>query len=270
MKRHPTNGHPTYRRLISVAVLAAGLALILAAVAAGSLGKREEVCAGVLCLGDNGGISPSKLPRHGKAPVTARIIGDIGTRDGSHPPAIQSLELDVDRTIAVDAVGLPSCTEGEITARSSAKARRTCGDALVGSGSAEVEVAFPEQAPFSSTGPLLLFNGGVRGGTTTFLLHAYVEVPAPTAIVIKATVTRIHKGRFGLHLEAKVPRIAGGAGSATRFDLKIGRRFTYKGRKKSLLSAGCPTGNWMTKGHVVFSDRTELGMAHLFACTPAG
>jgi hypothetical protein len=258
------------RNLIYLTVLTAGLALTAAAVAFGNLGHREEECAGNICIQDNGGISPSKLPKRGKAPVTARIIGGIHTRDGSHPPALQTLEADIDRTIDIDAIGLPTCKPAQLTARSSAEARRACADALVGSGTAEVEVAFPEQAPFSSTGPLLLFNGGVHGGITTVFLHAYIDVPAPTAIVMKATVTHIHRGRFGLHLATRIPKIAGGAGSATAFDLKIGRKFTYKGRKKSFLEAGCPTGHWMTQGHVTFSDGTNLGLTHLFACTPEG
>lgn len=258
------------KNLIHVTALGAALALVLAAVALGNIGQRKEECAGNLCVGDNGGISPSRLPRHGKAPITARLIGEIETRDGTHPPALQTVDLDVDKTIDIDAVGLPTCSAKQIEATSSAAARHACGEALVGSGSAEVEVAFPEQAPFSSTGPLLLFNGGVRGKTTTVLLHAYVDVPAPTAIVIKATVTHIHRGRFGLHIAARVPRIAGGAGSATRFELKIGRRFTYKGKRESFLVAGCPTGSWVTKGRVTFSDETHLGLTHVFPCTPEG
>jgi hypothetical protein len=243
----------------------AGLALVMATAASG---KWEVVRAGNLVFGDNGGISPVKLPRHGFAPATARIVGKIGTADGTHPPALRHVELDVDKTIRVDAAGLPTCRPGQLEARSTADAKRACGGAIVGSGSAEVEVAFPEQAPFSSTGPLVLFNGGVNGKTTKVFLHAYVDVPAPTAIVVPATVTRIHQGRFGLHIEAAIPRIAGGAGSATGFELKIGRRFTYKGKKRSFLSAGCPTGSWMAKGHARFDDGTEVGLTHLFSCTP--
>lgn len=258
------------RKLMYITAVAAGLALMAASGAAGDHGTREEHCAGVLCVGDDGGISPTKLPKHGSAPVTARIDGEILTRDGSHPPALQDLEADIDRTVQVDAVGLPTCRKSQLEASSSATARKACGDALVGSGTTEVEVAFPEQAPFRATGPLLLFNGGVHGGTTTVFLHAYVDVPAPTAVIVRATVTRIHQGRYGLLLKAHVPKVAGGAGSATAFDLKIGRRYTYKGRKKSFLSASCPTGSWATKGNLLFSNRTRVGFTHLFTCTPAG
>jgi hypothetical protein len=255
------------RKLIYISAVAAGLALMAASGAVGDRGTRQEHCAGVLCVGDDGGISPTKLPKHGGAPVTARIDGEVTTRDGSHPPALQDLEAKIDRTIEVDAVGLPTCSEGQLEATSSATAKKVCGEALVGSGTAEVEVAFPEQQPFRSTGPLLLFNGGVRGATTTVLLHAYVDVPAPTAVIVRATVTRIHQGRYGLLLKAHIPKVAGGAGSATAFDLKIGRSYTYKGRKKSFLSASCPTGSWATKGNLLFSDQIRVGFTHLFTCT---
>ncbi|MDQ3726459.1 MAG: hypothetical protein M3335_11320 [Actinomycetota bacterium] len=249
------------------AALATGLALIFATVAFGS-GNQKVRCAGNICITDDGGISPSKLPKRGKAPVTARLEGKIETRDGTHPPALSSLQLEIDKTIGIDAVGLPTCRVGQIQSRTSAASKRACRDAIVGSGSAEVEVAFPEQAPFSSTGPVVLFNGGVKGKTTSVLLHAYVNVPAPTAIVTKAKVTRIDRGRFGLLIQARIPKIAGGAGSVTDFDLKVGRRYTYEGERKSLLVAGCPTGTWITKGEARFVDGSRLGITHPFSCTP--
>ena len=67
---------------------------------------------------------------------------------------------------------------------------------------------------------MIAFNGGVQGGTTTLLIHAYVSVPAPTAVIAKVKITRIDRGRFGIHADATVPEIAGGAGSVTGFNLR--------------------------------------------------
>jgi len=255
------------RKLMRAGVVAAGLALILSAGAFASE-NRKLWCTGNICVADDGGIFPSQLPKHGKAPIRARLNGEVSTRDGTHPPALQTIDLDIDKTIDIDAVGLPTCRVGQLQNRNSADAKNACAGAIVGSGKGEVEVAFSEQTPFRSTGPLVLFNGGVHGGTTTLLLHAYVSVPAPTAIVTKATVTRIHRGRYGLHIAAKIPKIAGGAGSVTMFDLRVGRRFTYKGERKSFLVAGCPTGVWMAKGSATFDDQTQLHISHPFSCTP--
>lgn len=257
------------RSLLRLSVIAAALALLCAAVAIGSP-NRKVWCAGNICVADDGGISPTKLPRHGKAPVTARLNAEISTRDGSHPPAFKSMDLKVEKNISIDPVGLPTCKAAQLQATSSAAAKRACGEAIVGSGKAEVEVAFPEQAPFRSTGPLVLFNGGRQGPTTTLFLHAYVNVPAPTAIVVPATVTRIHEGRFGLRIQATVPKIAGGSGSVTEFELEVGRRYTYQGKKKSFLTASCPNGVWMAKGEAKFVDGTTLHISHPFPCTPQG
>jgi hypothetical protein len=257
------------RKPIFLVALVAMLALTLAAVALGSP-NRKVWCAGNLCVADDGGISPEALPKHGKAPVTARLNAEVSTRDGSHPPPFESMDLKIDKTISLDAEGLPVCRAGQITASTTATVKRVCGEAIVGSGNAEVEVAFPEQPPFRSTGPLVLFNGGVKGPVTTLLLHAYVDVPTPTAIVVKATITKIHEDRFGMRIQAEVPRIAGGAGSVTKFDLKVGRRYTYKGEKKSFLSAGCPTDIWAAKGEASFKDGTKLAINHLFPCIPKG
>lgn len=248
---------------------AAGLALIFAATAFADLSGNEKTqCVGNLCVTDDGGIAPSKLPKRGKAPVTARLNAEIETRDGTHPPPLQTLELEIEKTIAIDAVGLPTCRAAQLKSRNTAAARRACGSAIVGSGSAEVDVEFPEQKPFRSTGPIVLFNGGVRGRTTSLLLHAYVNVPAPTAIVTEATVTRVNRGRFGLYMAAEIPKIAGGSGSVTMFDLRVGRKFTYRGEKKSFLMAGCPTGTWLTKGKALFGDGTRFSITHPFSCTP--
>lgn len=253
------------RYSIYAGAVAATLALLLAATA---LGKREVVKVGNLYIVDNGGIFPSKLPRHESVPVKARIEGKIGTLDGTHPPAARAVMLEVDRTIGVDVAGLPACTMGKLVARSTASAKKACPDSILGSGTGEVEVEFPEQAPFSASGPILLFNGGVHGGVTTVLVHTYVNVPAPTAVVVVAKLTPIHQGRFGLRIEAQIPRIAGGSGSVTGFRFEVGREYTYYGKRHSYLTARCPTGHYVTRGNVDFSDGTKLGLTHVFPCTP--
>lgn len=255
------------KKPLRLAVLTLAFALI--ATTATALAGREVVRSGNLVLSDNGGLSPLKLPKRGTAPATARLEAEIGTLDGSQPPALRTIDLEVAKNVQVDAAGLPVCRMSQITATTSATAKQTCGEALLGSGTAEVEVAFPEQAPFSSTGPLLLFNAGVHGATTKVLLHAYVDVPAPTAIVVIADITRIDRGAYGLEITATIPRIAGGAGSVTKFQLDVGRKFTYKGQPKSFLTAGCPSGHWSARGEAGFSDGTKLQVLHVFPCTPA-
>ena len=202
------------KHLVCAMAVGAGLALI---VVASALAKPHVIRAGNLFLRDNGGIFPSRLPRHSQMPISARIDAEIGTTDGSHPPAVKTLNIDFDKSIQVNAKGLPVCKEDQLTARSTAAAKKACPDAIVGSGEGEVEVAFPEQKPIDAKGPIFLFNGGVHGGTTLLFVHTYVDVPAPTAVIATVKITHIHRGHYGLHTVSQIPAITGGAGSVIRF-----------------------------------------------------
>lgn len=253
------------KHLIRTSTVVAGLALILAASA---LAKPEVVRVGNLFLRDDGGISPTKLPRHQQVPIAAHLNARIGTNDGTHPPAIESVIADFDKSIEVNAEGLPVCREADLVARSTADAKKACGNAIVGSGVGEVEVAFPEQAPIVAKGPIYLFNGGVRGGTTTLLIHTYVNVPAPTAVIATTKISRIHRGHYGIHTVSTIPAIAGGSGSVTRFKITIDRTFDYKGEQDSYLTASCPTGVYYAEGKVQFGDGTTLEITHVLPCTP--
>ncbi len=255
------------KHLIWAMAVGAGLALI---VVASALAKPHVIRSGNLFLKDDGGIFPSKLPRHSQMPISARIDAEIGTTDGTHPPAVKTLNIDFDKSIQVNARGLPVCKGSQLTARSTAAAKKACPDAIVGSGEGEVEVAFPEQKPFAAAGPIVLFNGGVHGSTTLLFVHAYVDVPAPTAVIATVKIARIHRGHYGIHTVAQVPAIAGGAGSVISFKLTIGRKFTYKGRKESYLTASCPTGLYYTEGNILFADGITLQGTHILPCTPKG
>jgi hypothetical protein len=56
---------------------------------------------------------------------------------------------------------------------------------------------------------------------------------------------------FGTVLSAKIPTLAGGLGSVTQIDLKIGRNYTYRGQPRSFISASCPAPAGFTRA--VFS-----------------
>lgn len=241
--------------------------LVLGAItAAGAYAGVYHV--GNFTLKDNSGISPNRLPRHRQAPVTAYLRDWFSTGDGSHIPALESASGDFDKNIHVNAEGLPVCTQKQLTARSTTDAKRACSEALVGSGTGEVEVEFPEQKPFEAKGPILFFNGGTHDGTTLLLVHTYVNVPAPTAIVVPVELTRIHRGRYGLHVAFEIPRIAGGYGSVKAFKVEIGRNFTYKGKKTGYLTASCPTGHYYAETEPRFAEGILVHIHVALPCTP--
>jgi hypothetical protein len=224
--------------------------------------------AGNIVASDHGRIWPDKLPRHEQAPASGQIHARLSTKDGTHLPAIRQVTIDFDRTLELNVEGLPACSAEDLTARTTAVVKRVCADAIVGSGSGEVEIAFPEQAPIMVKSPLVAFNGGVHGDTTIVFVHSYINVPTPAAVVAEARITMIDGGRYGMHTVAKVPPIAGGAGSITRLDMSFGRNYTYKGNRQSFLTASCPSGRYFIQGQLGFDDRTDLHFAHILPCTP--
>ena len=76
--------------------------------------------------------------------------------------------------------GPADCTSGQ-TAGAGHQARRSRSATTRSSAKARPRsrVAFPEQAPIPATSPLLVFNGGVKGGVTTLFIHAYLTVADP-------------------------------------------------------------------------------------------
>jgi hypothetical protein len=257
------------KRLLALA-LAAVLAAALLGAGLAVAEKPTVVRAGNLVLALNGGVSPRALPKHRMAPIALRISGRIGSADGSQPPAAKFVVADFDRNGRVNARGLPVCRPGLLQARSTADVKAACPKAIVGSGRTTVRVAFPEQQPFYASGPLVLFNGGVRGRVTTMYIHAYVNVPAPTAIVTPVTIKRVRKGRFGTRAVARIPKIAGGSGSLTRFEMKIQRRFRFHGKRQSYLLARCADGRFLAHGDVAFVDGSGLGGTVVRSCRSRG
>jgi hypothetical protein len=253
------------RALISL-LLAAGA--LLAAAGTAIAQKATVVRAGDMVLRINGGVTPKKLPKRRLAPITLNASAKIRTVDGSHPPAAKTVTLDFDRHGAIDARGLPTCRIGKLLSRDTRSAKRACPKAIVGRGRTTVEVAFPEQAPFSASGPLVVFNGGVHHGVTKLFIHAYVSVPTPTALVTRVTVKKIHRGRYGTRAVADIPVVAGGSGSVTSFELSIHRNFRRHGHRQSYLLAKCANRHLFAHATVRFRGAGRVSGGIVRSCRP--
>jgi hypothetical protein len=224
------------KRLLPALALAAMLTAGAAAIATAT---QVTSRVGNLVLTFGGTTSPKKLPKSAYVPIASNVFGKITTSDGTHPSAFRETTVDIDKDVKVNVKGYPACTEGELTARNTAAALKVCGDAVIGKGIAHAEIAFPEQHPIPVTSPITIFNGGEKGGKVTLLIHTFITVPAPTAIV--TTVTIVRKGS-GLHTVAKIPVIAGGSGSVRDFNFTLSKTYSYKGRKTGYVEARCPDG----------------------------
>ena len=222
-------------------------ALLTIAVAAVATAKFDTFRFGNIILKADGGVSPKALPKNKLTPVSVNINGSIAAADGSHPDAFREATIDFDKNGTVNAKGLPTCKKGQLEATNTSTAKASCKDAIVGEGKAIVEVEFPEQNGFKAEGPLVLFNAGTQGGKTHLLIHVYVAVPAPTAVVTTVDITKVHNGRYGIRTVSKIPKVAGGSGSTLGFRFSVKKNFTYKGKKTSYVMAKCPDGRFQAK-----------------------
>jgi hypothetical protein len=84
--------------------------------------------------------------------------------------------------------------------------------------------------------------------------------------VVRIVIERIHKGIYGYRTHAEIPRIANGAGIPVAGNLRIGRRWTLRGRRHSYLNARCANGRLQARGEFGFDDGTELSGTFLRPC----
>lgn len=233
------------RKLLAMLALSTALAVGVAAYASAA---GTTIRAGNLVLRFGADVAPKKLPAGRFAPVALNVFGNIRTTDGTHPSAFRETVVDIDKNGRVNTRGVPVCRSGQLQARNTRAAKRVCGRAIVGSGNANVQIKFAEQAPIRVASPLLVFNGGTRRGKTTMFVHSFITVPVPAAIVTTITIRTIRKGRFGQRTVAKVPRIVGGAGSALNFRFKIPKKFfRFKRNRHTYLEARCRGGRFHAK-----------------------
>lgn len=242
----------------------AALLIVGALIASAS---AQTVRVGNLVITINGGISPRKLPKNTPAPIKLQVNGTLATADGTHPPALKTLDLQFDKHGEINTKGLATCTPGKLRSTLTSQAKAACGDALVGQGKVSAEIAFPEQAPFDASGPLLIFNGAPKGGKQVLIFHVYAHVPAPTTFVTTALISKT-AGKYGTEAEIEIPSIVSGQGSLTSFEGSLQKSWTYKGKKQSLLLASCPTGTLYAHGDFSFADGTTASGDVVRPCTP--
>jgi hypothetical protein len=209
-----------------------------AAKRAGS-GGGSIVQKGTLRVSIDGSLSPQRLPRRGAAPIGVSVSGRVSTTDGSHPPQLEAIRIELNRHGHLDFAGLPTCPYNRIQPASSDRALAACRAALVGRGRFEAEISLGTQEPYFTSGQMLVFNGK-RHGKPVLFGQIYAPRPFATSFVIVFALRRISHGTYGSALTASLPKALGSWGNLTAIEMRLSRRFTYKGERRSFLSAGCP------------------------------
>jgi hypothetical protein len=215
------------------------LAVALLALATATLAQAEVSQKGKLKVTVSGRLTPRALPRHGVAPVSVFVSGQIATTDRSSLPQLEQLKIQINRHSRLDFAGLPLCHLEEIQPATSERALAACAPSLVGEGHFSANIVLPDQAPYPTKGRLLVFNGKDKGHHV-LLGHIFSTQPFATSFVISFGVHRIHRGAFGTALVASLPVSLGSWGYVTGIEMTLARRFYYRGQNRSFLSAGCP------------------------------
>ena len=227
-------------------VLSALAALTLvAALAAGGIARGERAQRGDLIVSLDGQLAPLKLPRGRPAPVSVSLEGGLQTAGGGELPRVTEVQLGLPSRGVLSTRGLPSCSRHRLQHTTTAEAREACGGALVGSGQMQADVLLPNQEPFRIHADLLAFNGTVDGKRAV-LMHAFAAKP-PTVVVLPFVFHR-GAGRFGTALVADLPPSLGPWPHFAHFQMTLGRRYEYRGRSRSYLSASCPIPPRITAG----------------------
>lgn len=219
------------KRLAALAVLATAL------VFGASLANAELVERGDLFVKFSGGIDPTSLPRHERAPITVRVDGTVRTLSREKPPALRFISIAINRGGRIETKGLPRCRRSQIEASTSKRALATCGEALVGRGRYKAGVSFPEQSTFPLQGQILAFNA-IVDGQRAILAHIYGNKPYPNSRIF---VFHIHQsgGTYGNVLTAALPKALNRNGYLKRIVLNLRRDYVYRGQKHSYLTAAC-------------------------------
>lgn len=227
------------RRLPSRTILRVVTSAIVLCLAAASFAAAEVVQHGTLRLSVDGRLTPKTLPRTGTAPVAVKVGGEVSTTDGSEPPQLQKLTIEINRHGRIDGTGLPTCQARAIQTASNGRALAVCGPALVGEGTFTGTISLPGTAPFPFEGKLLVFNA-LEHGRPALLGHIYSPHPFATSFVFAFSVRSENRGDYGTVLTANLRQALGTKKNLTGIEMTLSRRYSYEGQARSYVSAGCP------------------------------
>jgi hypothetical protein len=211
-------------------------ALLLALCLTGS-SQAEIAQEGNLRASFDGQMTPKRLPRHTPAPVAVRVAGDFKALAGTSLPQLRTISIAINSAGVLDDAGLPICRVESIEPATETAAHRICGRAIVGSGHVSLEIHLENQSPFSVEGHLLAFNGPIKRGRKLILAQVYARDP-PGAFVLTFKLKK-RPGVFGTVMSTSLPPSARGWAYLTHFDMTLNRRYRYRGKSHSYVSAAC-------------------------------
>jgi hypothetical protein len=203
----------------------------------------------------NADFQPLNLPKKSFAPVEFEGYLDLAKPGGGSPPALTQVVMDFDRDGRLDVSGLPTCAAERIAEASVAEARALCKGAIVGTGKLEALISLPS-GPVPTSSALTLFNGPRnQEGHPTVTVHARISVPATQTYAFVVPIEK-RPGEFRYRATVDLPELAGGLGAITHINVKIGRRYSAGGIKRSYVAARCT--DHILRSHGIFTFANGL------------
>jgi hypothetical protein len=243
-----------------------GIGVLVGCVLVAGGANAALVRVGNLVLTADGGFTPRQLPRRSYAPIDFRGFADLRSTDGSVPAPLQQAVIDFDRDGRLTTKGLPVCQPATLEGATPPEARNRCHGAIVGTGHVGALIAREGQPPVPASSALTLFNGPRQEGKPTVILHARTTVPAVQTFLITVPIER-RRGAYRYRATVDVPPVAGGFGSLTHLDVKVGKRYSFHGAKRSYTAARCGDGILRTHGRFTFSGGIIIDGSIEKACT---
>jgi hypothetical protein len=213
-------------------------------------------------------IAPKKLSKSTFQPASLKVTTMLTTNAANGVPSPTThVQIDFDKNAKIFAKGYPTCDQAKLQNVSTEIAERECKPAIIGKGNATVKLPVGEQV-FTVPAKVTAFNGKPQGGKPVILLHTYSTSPVQTVLVLNGPVLNYNKQGYGPRLELEVPKIGGGSGALTEFQVTIKKNYRYRGKPVSYISAKCPNSKKL-KVRSVFSflDGVSVNPTDVKSCT---
>jgi hypothetical protein len=214
-------------------------------------------------------IAPKKLSKSTFQPASLKVTTKLSTTTAANgvPSPTTHVQIDFDKNAKIFAKGYPTCEQGKLQNVSTEIAERECKPAIIGKGNATVKLPVGEQV-FTVPAKVTAFNGKPKGGKPVILLHTYSTSPVQTVLVLNGPVINYNKQGYGPRLELEVPKIGGGVGALTEFQVTIDKKYRSRGKKVSYISAKCPNSKKLKVRSVFdFLDGVSVKPTDLKTCT---
>jgi len=247
--------------IVAIVALATATAAVAGPVVSGPDGNTQSI---------ESLITPKKLSKTKLTPATLQVTTVTGSTtdpNGVPSPAIHAT-IDFDKNATLFTKGLPTCNPASVINQSTEAAEQACGKAKIGSGHA---VALLRAGKVYEVPQVVTaFNGTPKEGKPTVILHTYGTTPLQASVVLVGTVSKVNKEGYGPRLDLEVPLIAGGTGSLTEFEVKISKKWRYKGQQRSFISAKCPNSKKLkARGTFTYRDGQSLTALSTQTCKQA-